>query len=355
MNGPQQSRETEAGAAMEWPWQIWLRLVLSVMGPSAVALIAFYVFRETNDAFDIGLTQTADKGPAHPLDPHADGYWGLIASERRARLLWETSIVCLVVASVAAIVISLWIISASIAGRARSTLLLSLAVIVAATVAFIWDHDASLLYAKETILVPTVGQALSLSNSDFTLDLFALSRKLTNSISTTATVAIVFAIVAATQLQPIPADDATFEQRARHIAGQLYRLHILLYAAAAVLITVVLSMAAWLLWPVALAGTPEIEARLLDIASAVGLFWGTSFTLILAAAYVPSAMWLNGRMRALHAMAEDQQSSASSSEPRGTTMARFGLDRSVFSPVAQLVAILSPMITGVLPFLDALI
>ncbi len=354
MNGPQQSQETGTPAAMGRPWQTWLRLVLSVIGPLGVALIAISVFRTTNDDFNIGLILAAGKSVAGSLDPQADGYWGMLAGERRARLLWETSIVCLVVASVAAIVISLWIITASLAGWARSNLLLCLAGMAAVMVAFIWGNDVSLEYTRKAILEPTVGQALSLSKSSFTLDLFELSRKLTNSISTAATVAIVFAIIAATQLQPVPAGNADFEQRARHIAGQVHRLHILLYAAAAVLITIVLSMVAWLLWPMALAGTPEIETRLLDIASGVGLFWGTSFTLILAAAYVPSAMWLNGRIRALHAMAEDQQSAASSGELRRTTMARFGLNQSVFSQVTQLVAILSPMITGALPFLDTL-
>jgi hypothetical protein len=355
MSAPRQSRETETPAGMRRPWQARLRLALSVIGPLAVALIALGVFRLTNDEFDIGLVAAVGNGATGLLDPSADGYWELLAAERRARLFWGTSIMCLVVAAAVAIVVSLWIIAVSLAGRARRNLLLGLAGMAAAMVGLTWGNDVSLEFTRRVILEPTVGHALNLTDSGFTLDLFELSRKVTNGLSSAATVAIVFAIIAAAQLQHVPGEAAGLEQRARHLGGQVRCLHVLLYAAAALLITVVLSMAAWLLWPVALADTPEIKSRLVDIVSGVGFFWGTSFTLLLAAAYVPSAMWLNARIRSLQATADDQQPPTSAGDSRREALDRFGLNQSVFSQVGRLVAILSPMITGILPFVDSLI
>lgn len=354
MSDQQQSPGSDATPPAWGAWQTWLRLILSVMGPVAVALIAISIFKATNDDFDIGLAGVAGNGAPALIDTGAEARLGLLAAERRARLMWATSIVCLSVASVAAVVMSLWIIAATLAGKVRRTLLLCLAAMTAAMVTFIWGNDVSLEFTREGILEPTVGLALGLSESGFTLDRFALSRNLTNSISTAATTAIVFAIIAATQVQPLPAAGVGFEQRARRFARQMHHLSVLLYAAAALLVTVVLSMAAWLLWPVALAGTAEIEARLLEIASGIGLFWGASFTLILAAAYVPSALWLNGQIRALSDMTEDPSATATSAEQRRSTMARFGLNKTVFSQVTQLVAIMSPLFSGALPFLNTL-
>lgn len=361
MTEPKPTPGTGATVVIGWSWQIWLRFILSVIAPLAVALIAIRVFRLTNDPFDIGLISAAGDGAAWLLDPQAEGYREQLARERRARLLWETTVVCLIVASVAAVAVSLWTIVASLAGKTRNIVLPLLAGMVAVMVVFIWHNDVSLEYTRKVILEPTVGKVLSRSSSCsqpsgcFTIDRFELSRKFTNSISTAATVAIVFAILAATQLSPALPADASFERRARHIAGQAHRLRILLYAAAVVLITVVLSMAAWLLWPVALAATNEIKTPLLSIAQGVGLFWGTSFTLILAAAYLPSAIWLNGCIRGLRANPQDQHTPSPPEETRNATLARFGLRQSVYSQVTQLVAILSPMISGALPFLDVLL
>lgn len=330
----------------------WLRAVAFVLGPLAVALIAIAIFRLTNDPFDIGLAEIGAGAPAF-FDPAAEDIWALLAGERRARLLWQASILGLVVVSLASIAISLWLIAESTVGRVRRLLLAGLVALTAAMLVVMWGNDVSLEYTRGAILEPTVGRALALAGSSFTLDGFELSRKLTNSLSTAATIALVFAIIATTQLRGRAASGASFEQRARRLAGQVRHLHILLYASAAVLVTIILSMGAWLVWPVALAGTPETEALLLELVSGIGLFWGTSFTLVLAAAYLPSALTLNARIRALQSL-EAAQTPAPSSDQRQATLARFGLNENVFAQVVRLAAILSPMVTSALPFLESL-
>ena len=331
----------------------WLRALFFVVCPLVVALISIALFRATNDPFDIGLTQAAGAVGAALLDPAAEGYWGLLAGERRARLLWQTSVVILVVISLAAVCISLWMIWASTTGRDRRTLLLVLAGLAATMIVFMWDNDVSLEYMRKSVLEPTVGAALRASESSFSLDVFALLRRFTNSLSTLATIALVFAIVATTQLQGAPDRDAGFEQRARHLSEQVKRLHVLLYTSAAVLVAIILSMGSWLLWPVSVAGSPELETHLLDVASGIGLFWGVSFTLVLAAAYLPSALSLNTRIRKLRSL-EFSTEVAPTAEQRQSAMARFGLNESIFVQVVRLTAILSPMFSGALPFLETL-
>lgn len=333
----------------------WLRIVMPVLGPLVVVLIAIQVFEHINDPFGIGLAPAAEAPAGFELDAASESYWLSIATERRARLLWTTSIVCLVVVSLAAIVTSLWITIESVFGGVRRVVLACMATFVLAIVVAVWTVgvDISLRYTRSEILEPTIGQALKAIESGFSLDLFERSRQITNSLSLAATVAIAFAIMAATQLQPERAgrsDD--FEDQARHLVVQAHRLHMLLYVGAAVLIAVVLSMAAWLLWPVALADTADLKARLMTVASGLGIFWGTSFTLMLAAAYLPSAIRLNRLIRRLREAPAEEGADETGSEARGATIQRLGLDQSVFAQVTRLVAILSPAITGALPLLN---
>lgn len=80
--------------------------------------------------------------------------------------------------------------------------------------------------------------------------------------------------------------------------------------------------------------------------------------MILAATYLPNAIWLNARIRELRMAPGDPQGGreAPASADQGTdeVLARFGLGQTVFSQVTQLLAILSPMISGALPFLGNL-
>ena len=124
-----------------------------MISPLSVALIAILVFRLTNDPFLAGLPMAADQtGQAF-----SEENWDMIVAERRARLLWETSILCLMVASIAAIGIALWMICRALAGKARSTLLAITGGLAAIMVVFIWGNDISLEYTLEGVLRPTVG------------------------------------------------------------------------------------------------------------------------------------------------------------------------------------------------------
>lgn len=333
-------------------WADRLRIAMPVIGPLVVILVAIQVFEHINDPFDIGLVPATKTAAAFDLNPASDSYWLHIAAERRARLLWATSNVCLIVISLAAIVISLGITIESVSGGARRAVFAGMAALLFVIAVEIWviGADSSLIYTRAAILEPTVGRTLKAIESGFSLDLFERCRQFTNTLSLTATSMITFAIMAATQLQPDSAgggDD--FEKRAHRLYEQVNRLHILLYVAAAVLIAVVLSMAAWLVWPVALANTPELKTRLMTVASGIGIFWGVSFTLMLAAAYLPSAIRLNGQIRRLRAVPDAQEADEATDEARGATIERLGLNQSVFGQVTRLVAILSPAITGMLP------
>ena len=342
-------RGTGRGLGALWP-------LLPVLGPLAIIALGLLVFKITNGPFDVGLS--ADGGLLG-----ADNRWDLTAAERRARLAWETSVLILLVVSVGAILISIWSIERSLRARQRGWFyaLLVIAALVASLA--VSRNDASFDLTVAGILTPTIGQALDspaaagkgacdLLRGSFTLCDFRSSRSITNSFSFSATLATAFAIAALLLGAGRPTDG---EERNRAAAAEalvqaIHRLRVLLYVAAAVLIAVVLSMGAWLQWPAALAGAPAVKDRLINIASGIGLYWGTTFSLMLAAAYLPAAFHLDSLRRRTLVAPHPGAAPAGAAGPGLRT--RSG--DLVFGQVPRLLAILSPMLTGALPLLQTL-
>ena len=111
-------------------------------------------------------------------------------------------------------------------------------------------------------------------------------------------------------------------------------------------------MGAWLQWPAALAGDAAVKGRLIDVASGIGFYWGTCFSLMLAAAYLPAAFRLEGlRRRALALPAAEPDGDAPG--PAAASLRSLSGDL-VFGQVPRLLALLSPMITGALPLFQVL-
>ena len=313
---------------------------LPVVAPLVVLGLALLVFETTNDAFRVGLDAAPANGDEGPN-------WVLVAAERRARLVWQTSVLLLAVVSLGAVLLSLCLIARSVEGMARRTFYVLLAVAAVIASVTVGHNDISFELMAPHILAPTIGQVLDaggahcgLAAPPFTLCDFQVSRALTNSLSFSATLATAFAIAALIFGLSEAADKAAVQQ-------SILRLQTLLYVAAAVLISVVLSMGAWLQWPAALAETPEIKARLLAVATGIGFFWGTAFSLMLAAVYLPAAFrleWLRRDLGPLQAPAPAEKGKGKSGGGAG--------GGPVFGQMLRMIAILSPMITGLLPIFN---
>ena len=213
-----------------------------MIAPAIVAAIALGPFAWVNDELAAGLVTTPT-----PIGPN------LLAAEWQARFLWESTVVLLVVASIAAIVFSLIIIHRFLEVPTRHWVYGFMAGLSAVAIIAISLSDVSVEYTQAAILDPTIGAMADPEGTLFSVEDFKYSRLVTNGLVSVATLIFSFAMMACTTLASFPpgAADADDRKIDRH-AIQMRALSALLYVGTFVLISLVLSMVAWLQWPAAL-------------------------------------------------------------------------------------------------------
>jgi hypothetical protein len=126
------------------------------------------------------------------------------------------------------------------------------------------------------------------------------------------------------------------------------RLRSVLYAGALGLVTVYLQLQAMFAIPEALLGTgvdpannPDLQ-ELKNLAEGLGIFWGSTLTLLLAAAYVPASVILRQRSLKL-ARQENPQALPAHID---TWMKDRGLMESWTTQLAKVAAMLAPLLSG---------
>ena len=312
-----------------------------MIGPMIVAAIAFGVFLSVN-------TNPLGKLVEVPT-PIGEK---LQATEWQARFLWESTVVLLVVGSIAAIVFSLFIIHHFLETPTRRRVygfmagLSALAIFISLT-----RPDVSLDYTRVAILEPTIGILANSKGTIFSLQMFEISRMITNSLVSVATLIFSFAMMACTTISSIPPSSTQTDDRKidRHV-DQLKAMSDLLYVGTFVLISLVLSMVAWLQWPAALLDSPDEQARVTKIAVGLGVFWGMTFTLMLAAAYLPAALFMRVQAFSL----AEQFSGGGTPAKKDEWIEDHGLKLSLTAQVSRVVAIAGPLIAGVFPWIQSL-
>lgn len=115
---------------------------------------------------------------------------------------------------------------------------------------------------------------------------------------------------------------------------QFQLLKDLIKGASAVMIAGIIHMQLWLSWPLSL--TPDLAktAELKDIISTIILFWGVSFSLTIAALYLPIAAHLRNKANSFY-------DANSQSEQQNSP-----LFQSSSAQITQIVTILGPMLVG---------
>ena len=148
--------------------------------------------------------------------------------------------------------------------------------------------DVSREVLQKPVLEPTLG-TWTLGGIDVA-GTFAGIRQVVNALFSAATVALVLALASRAAIGATQEvnQGRPLTSRERHAD-----LHELLLAAAAVLVSIVITMAAWLTWPKAGLADDSAAFLMLDhLAQGVGLYWGGVFSLSLALAYLPSVAYL---------------------------------------------------------------
>lgn len=313
-----------------------------MLGPVLVMAIAMTVFHLVNRApLPAGFV-----GEASSFDN------ALRAGEWRARFLWEATLILLAVSALATIFLAGWVFRHLLdETRRRPVLLWVLAFSVVGLLSAL-RSDVSFRFTEAGLLRPTLGAFADATGAIFSLAAFERARMASNGLVTVATVFLAFAVMACSTLSPLAEDEtAPGETQVRRLGARLRALSALLYAGTLVLVFLVLSMVAWLHWPAALLADPAAQDRVREVALGLSLFWGTAFTLVLAAVYLPAAWYL----RAETYLLAERATGGGTPAQQEAWIGERGLGLSLAGQFSRLTALAGPLIAGALPSLQNLL
>ena len=80
-----------------------------------------------------------------------------------------------------------------------------------------------------------------------------------------------------------------------YLAKRMRRLKEITNVGSAVLVFGILHMSMWLNWTASLVNDPALSSKIAGVAWSISAYWGVAFTLVLAAAYVPSTVYLQNQ------------------------------------------------------------
>jgi hypothetical protein len=251
----------------------------------------------------------------------------LRAEALHARLAWAVSVVVALFVSVGA---TIFAVTKILKEEAPLRLWLLLAVVALAFVTA-WvatGSDVSREVLQKPLLEPTLG-SFAVGGIEVTTT-FTQIRQVVNALFSAATVALVLAL--ATRAG-IGATQQAMQGRPLALRERFADLHELLLAAAAVLVSIVITMAAWLTWPTAgLADDSIAFVTITHIGQGVGLYWGSVFSLCLVLAYLPCVAYLK------HLAAGDAEALAAGGDSsRGAKL------------LQDVAALLSPLVSALVP------
>lgn len=272
------------------------------------------------------------------FQPQSDSITALNrTAEMRARFLWLASCVALISSSLAAIVVSCSTMAKCFPATNRRAPFLAAAGLAVVMLVFI------------SFLSPNI-KAL---NFDLTLDLLGGSRifregslqtnvhALALSVVMVSVVAAMFLLVAASSTVAVAT--AETESVLATAAAHIVRLKNVLYVGSIMLVTGIMNMGAWMRWPASLFRVqPEHKDAFTDVALGLTTFWGTTFTVVTIAAYVPTALYLRSLAAGVHARQHPELDSAA----RDKWLQEQGFTISVAARPGPVLAMAGPFIAG---------
>ncbi len=274
------------------------------------------------------------------------------AGEWRARFLWEATLILLAVSALATILLAGWVFRHLLEEpRRRPVLLWVLAFSVVGFLAAA-RSDVSFRFTEAGMLGPTLGAFADGTGAIFSLDAFEWTRMVSNGLVAVATVFLAFAVMSCSTLAPSAEVEAgAGEAQVRRLGARLRATSALLYAGTLVLVVLVLSMVAWLRWPAALLADPDAQERVRQVGLGLSLYWGTAFSLVLAAIYLPAAWYL----RAETYLLAERATGGGTPAQQEAWIGERGLGLSLAAQVSRLAALAGPLVAGALPSLQTLL
>lgn len=306
--------------------------LLLAVPPLAVSVIATAIFELS--AFNI--TDLVDVVAAYfAIAPESDPI--MVLGESRSRFYWSTALLLYLFTAAYLLVLSAVVMKRSLSPSGFKLFLLVGLVL-------------SLLGIANLTYVALAGTPLSGIYS-FTFDSLEASGRFkplhltivqvgVSFLNGLGIVAPAFSLMAGcATLAPAPAGTPN---QARHLADQMERLKSLLNGGSALLVVGVLHMHVWLRWPAALVQDPKVAAEILGFSSAVSIFWGVAFSLLIMAFYLPVAALITDRASTILAQSPEEAGGKDVKE----WLQEQGLSMTPTRQLPQIAAMLAPLLAG---------
>ena len=299
-------------------------------GPIVVFVLAQVVF----ELAGADLARPATPGP------RAAGASAVVAvpGEASARLLWAASVLIFYVAALAALLGSFTVLRSHVTRRLLSRyvgvgLVLTGATLLHLVVSGQTRNAFSAIYffTFERLAACHCLEAERLST-------YAAMEIAVNVLAAIAPMVVLLATCAV--LEPTGSEGADALQEIQH---RMRRLKRLLNLASTLLVAGMLNMILWLRWPSTLTAQSTAASPVPDVADAVTFFWGTVFTLVTVALYVPASMEFNRRAEAVLRRHPQAKGSA---RDTAEWLERHGLSLTPSQQLPQVLAMLAPMLAG---------
>ncbi|MDD3581869.1 MAG: hypothetical protein PHW74_12715 [Desulfobacca sp.] len=124
--------------------------------------------------------------------------------------------------------------------------------------------------------------------------------------------------------------------------NQMRQLKMFIGMVSTLLVTGVLHMVAWLHWPSALVLNKPLANHVISFSESMALYWGATFSLLIATFYIPAAWSISKRAAALIAAAPEQTQGLESQE----WLKKHSLSLNPLEQLPELIAMLAPLLVG---------
>ncbi|MGH8582489.1 MAG: hypothetical protein ACREWG_06785 [Gammaproteobacteria bacterium] len=259
--------------------------LLLLVPPLLMTNLSAILFESSVDpAASIAETVRAQIEATPPLSP-SEGF-----KEARARYTWLAAALLAIAVPIIASVVSIkTILRSEIAGRDLRVIIATGAVLIAGSASYTFGakglQEMIYGYTYETL------SASARFSGEFLGDIAVILVAI-NMVAAVVPIIMLLGVCSTAILLPTGSGD-----HPRYWEQQMGHLKEIMHASSAYLVFGILHMDAWLQWPAALTRDAELRQTLLDLAHAITLYWGVSFTLLVIASYWPVAYFLNRQAR----------------------------------------------------------
>ena len=308
------------------------------MGPPLLVMVLASLIFEVAASDLSGLQDRL----SHIVSAAADRDMTVGLAESRARLLWAAAVLMSSLAGASLVVAAFYVLwhSLSLAGFALYAgigVLLSLSGGLHLIHSGMTDSGLSAIF---TFTYDSFVHSQHLEGGDL-----AIIEALVHALNALGVGAPAFALMAGcATLSPKGSrrDGASDGSELDELRTQMRHLRTLLNLGSAVLVLGILHLIVWIRWPAALVTDPAVAREILGLSTAVGIYWGAAFTLLIVAFYVPASFVISRRAEA--AIALDPKH-ASGLDPH-SWMKSVGLSVTPTQQLPQIAAMLAPLLAG---------